>query len=517
MMVHIVCSFHITCSRVFLDCNCTAGNVALSPCNTSNFLLLTSHRAHPPYAEIGRIIGQRWRSIEEDDLAKYKEMAKQDSERYRDEMKTFYQDELTLMCLGHNDGPVGQQQQGQTNNIPNGHHVQGDVRVGMSSQGMDAMDASPFMGGDANKKMAELQQFNESKQLMEMLQQQQMIATAQEQRMQQAVQQAAAMGMGMGGMFPNLMQQASNPIAMFGNPAAAPLGMGMMNTMPGMMHPNVAPSQAAASSSNNIMTDEQLSQLLMFQQAQQQASNDDGQGPNKELINQILAQKAAIQQQQVKLNNETKTLRLKDALLDKMLAKEQGSRDGCNEVNADDNSNGGEKTNDEASGLDDNLEQMSTEQIMQLLKASHAPQAPSQASSNQGGMGDREAAFAAQLRANFGGMPGQSPSMSGFPGNVGNPPSPASLEQLLRSQQHQQHMQPSLMNLMAQHQQQQSRGSAASSNDMMMMNLLGGGGGNATNSGVAGMQRSGSRDNFGGISAEDMLMMRSFMNQNQHK
>ena len=65
------------------------------------------------FEDIGRIIGQRWRAIDPEELAKYKEMAKKDSDRYRDEMKNFYNDELTLMCLGQGQNNQGGPKQGQ--------------------------------------------------------------------------------------------------------------------------------------------------------------------------------------------------------------------------------------------------------------------------------------------------------------------------------------------------------------------------------------------------------------------
>lgn len=47
------------------------------------------------------MIGQRWREILPDELAKYQDLAKKDAERYRNEMKVFYEEELALMCSGH--------------------------------------------------------------------------------------------------------------------------------------------------------------------------------------------------------------------------------------------------------------------------------------------------------------------------------------------------------------------------------------------------------------------------------
>ena len=50
------------------------------------------------------MIGQRWKDISEDELAKYKALANEDSERYKAEMKAFYNEELALMCRGQGGG-----------------------------------------------------------------------------------------------------------------------------------------------------------------------------------------------------------------------------------------------------------------------------------------------------------------------------------------------------------------------------------------------------------------------------
>ncbi len=58
------------------------------------------------FEDIGRIIGKRWREISDEEHSRYKEMAAEDSNRYQKEMKIYYKDELTLMCLGHNTSGV---------------------------------------------------------------------------------------------------------------------------------------------------------------------------------------------------------------------------------------------------------------------------------------------------------------------------------------------------------------------------------------------------------------------------
>ena len=49
------------------------------------------------FEDIGRILGQRWKNIKPEELAAYKEMAREDSDRYKEEMKAFYESELTFM------------------------------------------------------------------------------------------------------------------------------------------------------------------------------------------------------------------------------------------------------------------------------------------------------------------------------------------------------------------------------------------------------------------------------------
>mmetsp|Transcript_10788 Transcript_10788/g.23064 ORF Transcript_10788/g.23064 Transcript_10788/m.23064 type:complete len:450 (+) Transcript_10788:162-1511(+) len=71
------------------------------------------------FEDIGRIIGKRWREISDEEHIRYKEMATEDSNRYQAEMKTYYKDELTLMCLGHNTTGVDVEcKHYQTNSSP---------------------------------------------------------------------------------------------------------------------------------------------------------------------------------------------------------------------------------------------------------------------------------------------------------------------------------------------------------------------------------------------------------------
>ena len=51
------------------------------------------------FEEVGRIVAQRWRNIEESERAKYTELAQADSARYKNEMKNFHNNELTMMTI----------------------------------------------------------------------------------------------------------------------------------------------------------------------------------------------------------------------------------------------------------------------------------------------------------------------------------------------------------------------------------------------------------------------------------
>mmetsp|Transcript_18630 Transcript_18630/g.37669 ORF Transcript_18630/g.37669 Transcript_18630/m.37669 type:complete len:360 (+) Transcript_18630:192-1271(+) len=74
----------------------------------NNILAEAQHGQRPKtFEEIGRIIGKRWREINDDELETYKDMAAKDTARYQEEMKLYYQDELNLMCLGHNTTDIG--------------------------------------------------------------------------------------------------------------------------------------------------------------------------------------------------------------------------------------------------------------------------------------------------------------------------------------------------------------------------------------------------------------------------
>ncbi|KAL7468312.1 hypothetical protein ACHAXS_008530 [Conticribra weissflogii] len=68
----------------------------------NNILAEAQHDQSPKtFEEIGRIIGKRWREINDEKLETYKEMAAEDTVRYQEEMKSYYHDKLKLMCLGH--------------------------------------------------------------------------------------------------------------------------------------------------------------------------------------------------------------------------------------------------------------------------------------------------------------------------------------------------------------------------------------------------------------------------------
>ncbi len=270
------------------------------------------------FEDIGRIIGQRWRAIDPDELAKYKEMAKKDSERYRDEMKSFYNDELTLMCLGHNnEGAAG-----------GGNPDQGSV----NGQPQDATSA----GGvhqNGGRMMSESQQMSNLLQQQQHQQQQAMmndLALRQDLMVMLAQERARA---GPAGMNP---YQAPLPPMNVGSNGFDPMGSG------------------GPLGSNNIMNEDQILQLLMLQQQQGASVNGHPAPPNEACLKIALSQKNAIQERLGKISHEAKLLQIKSAIMDKVMSKELGPGAQTEESKGSD------------SGLDaDNL---SIEELFQLLQ-----------------------------------------------------------------------------------------------------------------------------------------------------
>ena len=238
------------------------------------------------FEDIGRLIGQRWRAIGPEELAKYKDMAKKDSERYRDEMKSFYNDELTLMCLGHNNEGASHQDNGNS--------------------GQDVVVAAGRGGGG--------RMIGESQQMANLLQQQHQQAMMSDFALRQdlmvmlAQEQARA---GPRGTF-------QGPTSM--NPYQAHLQP--MNVVSNSYDPT---GTAASLSSNNVMNEDQLLQLIILQQQQGATSNANGQAtPNEALLKFALSQKGAVQERLDKLAQEQRALHIKRAILEKIVSMELG-------------------------------------------------------------------------------------------------------------------------------------------------------------------------------------------------
>ena len=265
------------------------------------------------FEDIGRIIGQRWRAIDPEELAKYKEMAKKDSDRYRDEMKSFYNDELTLMCLGHNnEGAAG----GGGGGNPEGNNGQPqDVAGAQQMNGPGGMMGNP-------QQMPNLLQQQQQQAMMNDL------ALRQDLMVMLAQERARA---GMNGMNP------------YGQPLPMNVGSNSFDPMGSMVGPN-----------NNVMNDDQILQLLMLQQ-QGAGATPNGQPapPNEACVKIALSQKNAIQECLAKISHETKTLQIKGAIMDKILSKELGP---------------GAQGEESKSSSELDSENLSVEELFQLLQ-----------------------------------------------------------------------------------------------------------------------------------------------------
>ena len=70
-------------------------------------------RTKAEFQRLSKEFGQRWKSIESGELAKYKKLAEEDTARYHREMEEFYKDEISALCMGSNEGDAS----GGTGNI----------------------------------------------------------------------------------------------------------------------------------------------------------------------------------------------------------------------------------------------------------------------------------------------------------------------------------------------------------------------------------------------------------------
>lgn len=189
------------------------------------------------------MIGQRWREILPDELAKYQDLAKKDAERYRNEMKVFYEEELALMCSGH-------------------------------ASVADSVD-------DDRKPSATVQKPAGDKQ------------TGQPQQPQQTIGRERF--------------TAASPSAALSAPdCASSLAM-------------------ATQTSANVIGSEQLLKLQTMLQHQESNAFSVRELNRESLINEINAQRLAIQQRLITLLQESEMLRAKDRLLEQLFANLSGA------------------------------------------------------------------------------------------------------------------------------------------------------------------------------------------------
>lgn len=216
------------------------------------------------FEDIGRLIGERWRNIEPDDLAKYKELAEADTTRYKKEVDQFYKDELSLMCLGRTSDDPGSK---------------GPADQGVDSQGKTSGELLSATPPKVSSSAAALPNVN---------------SQATNLSQQQMPMGASGQGSSVAGM----VNQVNSFI-----PGGMPLN-------PGMSMPS---------------NDDQIFQLLLqhYQQTSPASSV-----PNESVMQLILNLKTTFQQRQQKLTEELNTLQLKSSLLDNMLAKEMSNLQG---------------------------------------------------------------------------------------------------------------------------------------------------------------------------------------------
>lgn len=86
------------------------------------------------FEDLGRTIGQRWKSINKEELARYTKLAKEDSKRYRREMEKFYKEETAAIFMGY----TGDNSGGGMANNANARGVLGN--------GSNPSSAGPGMG-----------------------------------------------------------------------------------------------------------------------------------------------------------------------------------------------------------------------------------------------------------------------------------------------------------------------------------------------------------------------------------
>jgi len=236
------------------------------------------------FEEIGRMIGQRWRAIQEDELVKYKELAKRDSERYREQMKTFYKDELTLMCKEQTAAAAAAVASNNT----------GDSKMPASqfsnTPSSSLSGSSPITAFAASSLNVDFSQAS-----------QQTMMNSSGQRQDQLLNNMLA-----------LSSVNNNPTH-------------NSNTTSNMYSNSIENNQATNNNNQHLSDmdtsmDDQVLQLLI--QHQQQQTPTMSQASSEAILKLALSRKVSMQQRQQKLSDELRVLQLKMSLLDTMLAKE---------------------------------------------------------------------------------------------------------------------------------------------------------------------------------------------------
>lgn len=251
-------------------------------------------------------------------------MAKEDNERYREQMKTFYKDELALMCLGHN-----------VNDVDDATIDDADPakQLGESSGILSAQVSSAMAVDNLDQKYpaaaaAATHSSSESRQGMNTVQAQQQqapmglmnpgttisgqspLVTGQGQMAQLASHQAGAVA----GVL-NPLQKALNLQNMLGGVASVDATRSTTGS-----------TEQKAAGATGSANDDQIFQLLLQHQQSLPVTSPDGRRvPNETIVALILTQKSSLQQRQQKLTEELKTTQLKVTLLDKMLASEMSA------------------------------------------------------------------------------------------------------------------------------------------------------------------------------------------------
>mmetsp|Transcript_26063 Transcript_26063/g.55009 ORF Transcript_26063/g.55009 Transcript_26063/m.55009 type:complete len:474 (-) Transcript_26063:309-1730(-) len=370
------------------------------------------------FEDIGRIIGQRWKNIEGDELAKYKEMAKKDNERYRDQMKRFHKDELALMCRGYStDNPLHSQDEGdtKTKNLEDSN-MSGMWKLGMNSSKRNTSSSNtdssyivtaPALpapaAADANQTQMSIASTlmtgnavneNSQSQMTDIIQQQQ----------QQLLNNNLANGESQTGIDQSQMQLlATGMLNPFQNTNLQGMTAGMS------LNPMASTSSVEQNNSPPAApNDDQIMQLLL-QHLQSSSSYPNGKKvPNETVVALIVNQKASLQQRQQKLTEELNSLQTKINLLDGMLAIEMSQSQENAQITSGSQSN---LPLPASSGLQDGSGMLTTEHFSQAFHQQKSSTDTVDAS--LGSLGSRTPVDGQMLglSAIFGGTPAPAPSI----------------------------------------------------------------------------------------------------------